>query len=132
MAVRKQSDAERVIAGWDRLFTALSAEPRRQIIVALLEAPPGRELSLPEAANPSYALRDPEKLYTELQHCHLPVLTDGDYVEWESDPLRISRGPNSEEAAIVFEALQERADSIPDRLVHGCQRLEEKRGGGDD
>jgi len=132
MSARQHSNAERVIEGWDRLFGALSAEPRRQIIVALLEAPPGRELPLPEAANPPYALRDPEGLYIELEHSHLPVLADGGYVEWERNPLSVSRGPNFEEAAIVLEALQERADEIPDRLVHGCQRLEEKRGGDDD
>jgi hypothetical protein len=114
------------------VFNALSAEPRRQIIVALLEAPPGRELPLPEAANPPYALREPENLYIEVQHRHLPVLADEGYVEWERDPLSVSRGPNFEEAAVVMKALQERADSIPDRLVHGCQRLEEQRGDGDD
>lgn len=132
MSAGQHSDATRVIEGWNRLFSALSAEPRRQIIVALLEAPPERELSLPEAANPPYALQDPEKLYIELQHSHLPVLADGGYVEWERDPLTVSRGLNFEEAAIVLEALQEWADSIPDRLVHGCQRLEEKRSGEDD
>ena len=128
MASEQHSHAERVIEGWDRLFRALSAEPRRQVIVALLEAPADRELSLPEAANPPYALRDPEELYLELIHSHLPVLADGGYVEWESDPLCVCRGPRFAEVATVFEALYDSATEIPDRLVHGCQRLEEKRG----
>lgn len=128
MATNQHVDAKRVIDGWDQLFAALSAEPRRQIIVSLLEAPPDRQLSLPEAANPPYALMDPEQLYVELVHSHLPVLADGDYVEWDSEPLRVERGPNFEEAAVVFQALHDTASDIPDRLVHGCQRLEEKRG----
>lgn len=127
MAVENRPDAERVIEGWDMLFSALSAEPRRQIILALSEAPPDRELSLPEAANPPYALRDPEQLYIELRHSHLPVLAEHGYVDWVRDPLRVSRGPHFEEAAVVFDALKEWADEIPDRLVHGCQRLEEQR-----
>ena len=127
MATGTHSDAERVIRGWDRLFHALSAEPRRQIVVALLEAPPERELSLPEAANPPYALRDPKQLYVELQHSHLPVLAEGGYVEWERDPLRVARGPNFEAAAAVFRSLYDNAEEIPDSLVHGCQRLEEHR-----
>lgn len=132
MSAGQHSDAERVIDGWDRLFGTLSAEPRRQIVIALLEAPPDRELSLPEAANPPYALRDPETLYVELQHSHLPALADGGYVEWATNPLRVSRGPNFGEAAVIFEALKDHADAIPERLVHGCQRLEEQRSGADD
>lgn len=132
MATNQHADAERVIDGWDQLFTALAAEPRRQILVSLLEAPPDRQLLLPEAANPSYALMDPEELYVELVHSHLPVLAAGDYVEWEREPLRVERGPNFEETAVVFRVLYDAVSDIPDRLVYGCQRLEEKRREGDD
>jgi hypothetical protein len=114
MATGTHSDGERVIDGWNRLFNALSAEPRRQIIVALLEAPPDRQLSLPEAANPPYALREPEELYVELYHSHLPVLAEGEYVEWATDPLRVGRGPAFEEAAVVFRSLHDGAEEIPD------------------
>jgi|AntRauTorcE11898_2_1112593.scaffolds.fasta_scaffold31980_2 hypothetical protein len=127
MTTKEHDGAERVIDGWDQLFAALAAEPRRQIIVSLLEAPPDRCLSLPEAANPPYALRDPEELSVELFHSHLPVLAAGDYVEWSEDPLCVGRGPNFEEAAVVFRSLFDHVSDIPHRLVHGCQRLEEKR-----
>lgn len=128
MVADQQADGERVIEGWDTLFRALSAEPRRQIIVTLMDTPPDRELILPEAANPSFALRDPQKLYVELKHSHLPVLSSPGYVEWDTDPLRVRRGPNFEAAAAVFRALKDRADDIPDRLVYGCPRLEAARG----
>jgi len=127
MTIEQRSAEKQVIAGWDRLFQAMSAEPRRQIIITLMEAPPGRQLSLPEAANPPYYLMDPEQLYVELVHSHLPVLANGDYIRWESDPLRVERGPNFPEAEALFRALHAHAAKIPDRLVHGCQRLEEQR-----
>lgn len=119
---------QRMIDRWDTVFQALGAEPRRQIVVSLLEAPEDRALSLPEAANPSYLREDPEMLATELIHSHLPELAAGDFVRWESEPFTVSRGPAFEEAAIVFQALHDCADAIPSRLVDGCQRLEEKRG----
>ncbi|WP_135822239.1 hypothetical protein [Halostella litorea] len=127
MSVDAKQAEKRVIERWDEVFRALSAEPRRQMVVALLEAPPDRELSLPEAANPPYRLMDPEDLYVELKHSHLPLLESAGFVEYSTDPLRVARGPNFEEAAVVFEALQRNADRIPDPLVHGCQRLEERR-----
>ena len=123
-----EEQKQRMIERWDTVFQALGAEPRRQIVLSLMEAPEDRALSLPEAANPSYLREDPTELTTELIHSHLPELADGGFVEWESEPFTVSRGPAFEEAAIVFEALQDRADAIPPQLAEGCQRLEEKRG----
>ncbi|WP_276272684.1 hypothetical protein [Haloarcula litorea] len=118
-----------MIDRWDRVFQTLSAEPRRQIVVALEEAPPDRALSLPEAANPSYLRRDPEELTVELVHSHLPVLARGDYVRWEREPFTVERGPAFEEVAVVFAALQDYATELPPQLTEGCQRLEERRRG---
>jgi len=118
-----------MIDRWDSVFEALTAEPRRQIVVALMEAPPDRELSLPEAANPPYLLRDPEELYLGLVHTHLPALADEGFVEWDEDPLRVRRGPAFEEVAVVFEALHDSADEIPPQLTEECQRLEERQRG---
>lgn len=117
----------RMVDRWDTVFQALGAEPRRQIIVSLLEAPEDRALSLPEAANPSYLREDPEVLTTELIHSHLPELAAAELVRWESEPFTVSRGPAFDEAAIVFQGLYDRVDAIPSRLVDGCQRLEEQR-----
>jgi len=111
------------------VFGALTAEPRRQMVVALMEAPPDRALSLPEAANPPYNLRDPEELHLELVHTHLPALATHDFVEWEREPLRVRRGPAFEEVSTVFEALHAHADEISDQLTESCQRLEERKRG---
>jgi len=121
-----QDELRTMVGRWDEVFTVLSAEPRRQIVAALVEAPPDRQLSLPEAANPSFIRTDTEELSVELLHTHLPMLEECGTVEWERTPFSVSRGPRFREAAAVIESLQEHADAIPDDLTTGCQRLEEE------
>lgn len=127
MSGTSTSDKRQMIERWDTIFRALTAEPRRQLVVSLLEAPPGRELSLPEAANPPYLLRDPESLYSELIHSHLPLLENAGLIEWQREPLCAKRGPQFEEAATVIEAIQQNASTLPPSLREGCQRLEEQK-----
>ena len=125
------AEKREMVTRWDNVFQALTAEPRRQIVVALMEAPQDRGLSLPEAANPPYLRMDPEPLYVELVHSHLPLLERHGYVTWEEQPPRVRRGPNFEEVAVVFESLYDRVERIPEQLREGCQRLEEhERGDG--
>ncbi|RDI72430.1 hypothetical protein [Halopelagius longus] len=120
-------NGRRVIDRWDDVFRAVSAEPRRQVVLSLMEAGPGETVSLPEnAVNPNVP-EDSETLRYELHHCHLPVLADREFVEWETDPFVASRGPRFDEVAVVFEALQANSAGIPDSLVVGCQRLERER-----
>lgn len=125
MAGTSISDRRRMIERWNTIFRALTAEPRRQLVVSLMEAKPGRELSLPEAANPPYLLRDPETLYSELIHSHLPVLEDAGLIEWRREPLCAKRGPQFAEVATVIEAIHHNASALPPSLREGCQRLEE-------
>ncbi|WIV67405.1 hypothetical protein [Natrialbaceae archaeon AArc-T1-2] len=116
-----------VIKKWDQVFEILTAEPRRQLIVSLLDAPPGQSVSLPEhAVNPNIPA-DPEKVRRELHHCHLPMLADHGFINWETEPLVASRGPRFDEVAVVLTALHATATDIPDSLVIGCQRLERER-----
>jgi hypothetical protein len=120
-------NGKRVIERWDEVFRAVSAEPRRQLIVSLLDADPTGSVPLPESAiNPNIPV-DLEGLRADLHHTHLPKLADMEFVEWETDPLRARRGPRFNEVAVVFEALHSAATEIPDSLVIGCQRLEEER-----
>ncbi|MFC7240090.1 hypothetical protein ACFQS4_18180 [Saliphagus sp. GCM10025317] len=115
------------IRNWDNVFEALSAEPRRQLIISLMDAPRDEAIPLPERAINPDAPADPDVLRTELFHRHLPLLDDLGFVEWESDPFVASRGPRFEEAAAVFEALQSHAAELPESLVLGCRRLERER-----
>ena len=68
-----------------------------------------------------------ESLRVELYHTHLPILARNEFIEWEMDPLRASRGRRFNEVAVVFESLHSTATDTPDSLVIGCQRLEEER-----
>lgn len=128
MSVKRFRDGERVIERWDRAFEALTAEPRRQLIVTLLDGPATGPVSLPEAAMSPAVPPDHEEVQLALRHRHLPLLADAGFVQWERDPFRAWRGPNFEEAAVVLRALHQHADELPDQLVTGCRRLERERG----
>lgn len=120
-------NAEEVSERWDTVFNALSAEPRRQLVVSLLDAPPGESVPLPESArNPNLPIVL-EEFQLKLLHNHLPLLADCGFIEWQNEPFAASRGPQFDEIAIVLDTLQGTAGEIPDSLVIGCQRLEQER-----
>lgn len=129
MMETRRSNGKEVIDNWDSVFKALSAEPRRQLIVSLLDAPPDESVPLPESAVNPNVPPNAKTLRQQLHHVHLPMLADMGFVGWEKEPFVASRGPQFEEVAVVFDALQAEATSIPDSLVIGCQRLEEERQG---
>ena len=117
------------MASWDRVMHALSAGPRRQLIVALLDAPPERQLPLPDTALVPAVSQDPSSFSIELRHSHLPHLADAGYIRWSDDPFAVQRGPRFDEpAAVVRLLLQGRRDlpaslwndaiesNLPDRL----------------
>lgn len=112
---------------WNTVFKALLAEPRRQLIVSLLDAEPEQSVPLPESAMMPNVLPGQEELRLELHHIHLPMLAEMEFITWETEPLSASRGPRFDEVAAVFEALHTEAGRIPDSLVVGCQRLEEEQ-----
>ncbi|MFP8952255.1 hypothetical protein ACLI4Z_04660 [Natrialbaceae archaeon A-arb3/5] len=95
----------------------LSAEPRREIIISLLEVPREQWLSLPEAAVSPNQSMDPETLALELRHHHLPVLTEAEYVRWKREPFCVQRGPHFAEPAFLVDTVFESMDEIPDSLT---------------
>jgi len=104
---------------WRLIFRTLSVGTRRQIIGSLLEAPPDRTLSLPEAANlPDFRI-DPETLRTNLVQVHLPMMAEGGFIEWEEEPFCVERGPRFEEVAAVILSIDD-YDEFPTHLVEGC------------
>ncbi|WP_336327341.1 hypothetical protein [Halovenus sp. HT40] len=127
MTTTRHSNGSQVIERWNTVFKALSAEPRRQIIVSLLDTPPDESVPLPESAVNPNVPQDSKSLRRELHHVHLPMLSEMDFVVSKSEPLVASRGPQFDEAATVLETLQTKAADIPDSLVVGCQRLEAER-----
>ena len=127
MTLNQAEVSREVVGRWDRVFNALTAEPRRQLITSLRDAPSDRELTLPEAAMSPRVPMDDAEIRCELLHRHLPLLEDGGFVRWDRDPLRARRGPAFDEVSTVFGALYESVDDLPDRLVTGCDRLERER-----
>lgn len=111
-----------VVENWNRVFEALSAEPRRQLLVALMDT--DDEIALPEAAaNPDVEV-DPERLRTNLYHQHLPALADHEFVEWDDDPLVARRGPQFDQVEAVFQVFRDNPGQLPQELVEGCKHLD--------
>lgn len=109
---------------WDQLFDVLSAEPRREIVNSLLDAPPDRRLPLPEAAESPNQSMSSGTLAIKLQHHHLPKLADAGYIRWEPDPFCVQRGPHFAEPAFIVEKVFESVDEIPNPLIKNCQIIQ--------
>lgn len=111
------SDTDPVVERWNRVLEHLSARPRRDVIVALADAPPDRHLSLPDAVLPADVSVPPRQYAIELQHNHLPRLAEAGYVEWSSNPLSVARGPRFEEPRSVLSVLRSSSDQLPSSLL---------------
>ena len=118
------SNGERAIERWNAVFEATVAEPRRQIVVSLLERTQDQSIPLPESAMNPAVPTDLGMLRQELIHHHLPLLEDLSFIEWRREPFIATRGPRFDEVAVVFESLHRYSTQIPDPLVVGCHRLE--------
>ncbi len=129
MTAERYRNGKRVIDRWNLVFEALAAEPRRQLIGSLVDAPGGGSVPLPEAAASPTVPPEPDSLRIQLRHRHLPMLEDAGFVRWNEEAFKASRGSRFEEVAVVLETLHHRADSVPDQLVRGCRRLEDERHG---
>ncbi len=108
---------------WDNVLDSLAAEPRRQIIVSLLEAPRDQWLSLPDAAASSHT-ETGERLRTSLKHYHLPKLAELGYIHWEPDPFRLRRGPNFHVIGALVDHGLDGSDTYPDELISGYELFE--------
>ena len=117
---------------WDQLYDVLSAQPRRMIILSLLKEPEGRRLRLPDAAQSANQPMDSEKLRLNLHHRHLPKLAEPGYIDWESDPFCVQRGPHFEEPALVISKLTESTEDYPPRLREECVVIGDMVGGKSD
>ena len=109
---------------WDRVFTALAAEPRRQLVFSLVDAQPRQAVSLPEAAVSPASGTDLDALRAHLVHRHLPLLADGGFVQWDREPFHARRGPRFQDVAAVIEALTGNPEPIPNHLVDACPQLQ--------
>ncbi|RQG93449.1 hypothetical protein [Natrarchaeobius chitinivorans] len=127
MTVERLQDTKPAIDRWDEVFEALSAEPRRQLLVTLMDSPDGRRVPLPDAAVDPSESAECEELRLHLTHRHLPMLAELGFVDWTTDPFCAQRGTRFGEVAAVVELLYANAHALPDQLVDGYRRLEQER-----
>jgi hypothetical protein len=127
MSRTHKENGERVSENWDSVFNCLSSEPRRQLVLSLLDASPDESVPLPESAVMPNVPADPELLRRDLHHVHLPMLAKHGFVTTDTDPFVAARGPRFDEAGVVLDAVQSSASGLPDALVVGCRRLEAVR-----
>lgn len=105
---------------WDQFMYLLSAQPRRQVISSLMEVSKGDHLPLPDAAMTPEISREPKQYAVALRNHHLPMLASADYIEWMSDPFRVSRGNRFDEPATVMDILLSHSSELSPALVSGC------------
>ena len=109
---------------WADIFRTLVSNTRREIIAALVENPPDRAVSLPEAANSPECRREPDSLSVDLIHNHLPMMAEKGFIEWEREPFCAKRGPRFDDVGEVITAIQTH-DQMPQHLTEGCYFLEQ-------
>ncbi|OVE84952.1 hypothetical protein [Natronolimnobius baerhuensis] len=112
-------------SGWNHVFVALAAEPRRRLLVALIDESE-TPLSLPGAAMAPETTVDPATVDLELRHHHLPLLESGGYINWQPEPLCVSRGPRFDEIRAVVDGVAANASAIPDRLCRDTQLFRQR------
>lgn len=123
MAAPTCQEENSIVEQRDRIFDALSAAPRRRLLVSLLESQQGEEVDLPEAAFPEDIDCGGQKHRSHLVHRHLPMLADYDFVRWQTEPFQVRRGPEFEALEPVVRTLAGRTEAVPP-LVVGGHRLE--------
>ena len=97
------------------MFEALRDKRRRQLLVELLDC--DREETVPLQHAVSEDKADPERIYTQLAHNHLPKLEEMEYIQWDQENDEIARGPKFETIEPSLELLVAHADKLPEDLI---------------
>jgi hypothetical protein len=95
------------------VLDALSNPYRRQLLVALVEHNPQDD----DDHDPLDILTQAEEaavLESELVHTHLPKLEDMDYISWDKNTNKISKGPNWDEIAPILKLMHDHRDELPE------------------
>lgn len=109
-------DEDSTVTHWDRCLSLLSAQPRRNIVLSLMETPPQQRVSLPDAALTADRSEKRDGFILELEHDHLPKLANVDYIRWERDPFCARRGTRFEEPAGMMRVLLSSKNKLPPSL----------------
>lgn len=90
---------------------------RRRLLIALLEHDRREETDrrLPDDIATTDAARD--KQVAELRHCHLPMLTRSELIEWEPETNTVAKGPRFDDIRPLLEVLATQSDELPDKWI---------------
>ena len=117
----------------DDLFALLADEPRRRVLVSLLDVESG-VVTLEEAALTRGAaaraggsapvglageksVDDVSPAEVALRHVHLPKLAEADLIDWDREAGTVSRGPRFAQAEPLLRLLVRNQHELPGRLV---------------
>lgn len=114
------TDGLTIYERWDQFMYLLSAQPRRQIISTLMDAPKDAVKTLPDAAMTPERSIDPERFQIKLRQIHLPMLADAEYIEWSKGPFGVRRGRRFDIPSSVMDVLLSSGDRLSPALVAGC------------
>lgn len=91
----------------DDCLGAIESERRCDVLLALLDADPDTALAVGAIADEN------ERVERSLVHCHLPVLDDEEYVDWDRETGRVARGAQFDHVDAVLELLRSHEDDLP-------------------
>lgn len=94
----------------NQAFEALRHPCRRHLLHVLTKKPSGQDVLLVELHD---GCTDFESFETELNHVHLPKLTDYGYIDWEKAGDSVRRGPRFDEISPVVELLDNHQGQLP-------------------
>lgn len=99
------------------LLTIVANDYRRSLLIALLEHDRGQETNvrLPDdvaISGPNYGAQ-----VAELRHCHLPMLADGDLIEWYREDNVVAKGPRFDDIEPLLELFHEHDEQLPDQWL---------------
>jgi|APHM01.1.fsa_nt_gi hypothetical protein len=94
----------------DEGLRLLADHPRRALLVEFLEGGPQAEVSVPEGIDTSRY--DPEELWSQLYHVHLPKLADSGVIRWNEQQGTVVRGPRFDGIQPLVSALDANADQL--------------------
>lgn len=103
----------------DRVFEALANPYRRQLLLAMLESNPQDDDDIDplDLLKQDETTDDVHATQINLEHVHLPKLTDMGFIEWDRESGDLSKGPNWGGIAPLLQLMHDHQDELPDKWL---------------
>lgn len=96
----------------DRMFSMMSAGPRRKILLGLHRGRVDHETDVITQGS------QPNDIEVRLRHAHLPKLVDAGYIAWDHETGVIMPGHRFDEIQPLLELIDDHAEELPSNW--GC------------